>query len=86
VTDNPTDFSTELSTLRQEVVKLNARLRPSLARRVGLQFLSGVAWGLGSILGATLVVSTLIYSLASIDFIPIIGEWAVQIADRIKQR
>jgi hypothetical protein len=40
---------------------------------------------LGSFLGATLVVSLLVFSLAQINFIPIIGEWAAQIAERIQQ-
>jgi len=48
------------------------------------QFLRGMAFGLGSVLGATVVVSVLVYTLAQINFIPIIGDWAAQIADRIQ--
>lgn len=78
-------LAAEIRALRGEVTALRARLSPPITRLVGLQVLRGVAFGLGSVLGATLVVSVLIYSLASIDFIPIIGEWAREIADMIRQ-
>ncbi len=80
-----TDLTAEIAALRAEVQAVNARLSPSTARLIGIPFVRGIAFGLGSFLGATLVVSFVIYSLASIDFIPIIGEWAAQIAERIKQ-
>ena len=76
----------EISALREEVETANIRMQDSLASMLGRNFLIGIAFGLGSFLGATLVVSLLIYSLSSIDFIPIVGEWAVQIADRIRQQ
>jgi len=75
----------EVAALRTEIENVNSRLSLPLARMLGRQLLRGVAFGLGSVLGATLVVSLLIYSLASIDFIPIIGEWAREIADMIKR-
>ena len=78
-------LAAELRALRGEGTALRARLSPPLTRLVGLQVLRGVAFGLGSVLGATIVVSVVIYSLASIDFIPIIGEWAREIADMIRQ-
>ena len=78
-------LAAELRALRGEVAALRARLSPPLSRLVGLQVLRGVAFGLGSVLGATIVVSVVIYSLASIDFIPIVGEWAREIADMIRQ-
>jgi len=41
----------------------------------------GLAFGLGSVIGATLLVSICIYFLSSIDFIPILGEYARDIID-----
>ena len=41
----------------------------------------GLAFGLGSVIGATLLVSIFIYFLSSIDFIPILGEYARDIID-----
>ena len=74
----------DISMLHDAVRSVDRRLRMGPMRLFGLQFLRGIAFGLGSVLGATLVVSLLIYSLASIDFIPIIGDWAAQIAERIR--
>lgn len=80
----------ELARLQVELEVLNRqaffRLQNAPVRGMVRSFLNGMAFGLGSFLGATLVVSFLVYSLAQIDFIPIIGEWASQIADRIKDR
>ncbi|NOX73789.1 MAG: hypothetical protein GXP03_09285 [Alphaproteobacteria bacterium] len=86
-TQTPTNtvLTGEIAALRAEVNAVNSRLNMSMSRMLGRQFLRGIAFGLGSVLGATIVVSSLIYILASIDFIPIIGEWAREIADMIKQ-
>ncbi|MCH2076214.1 MAG: DUF5665 domain-containing protein [Rhodobacteraceae bacterium] len=57
----------------------------SSKRRMMLaQFLRGIAFGLGSVLGATVVVSALVYSLSQIDFIPILGDWANEIIQIIE--
>jgi uncharacterized protein DUF5665 len=77
---------TEVSALRDEVAGVNRRLNRPLSHILGVQALRGIAFGLGSVLGATIVVSVVIYFLASIDFIPIIGEWAREIADMIRQQ
>jgi len=38
------------------------------------------------VIGATFLVYLLVYSLSNIDFIPIVGEWAKEIADMIKAK
>ena len=82
------DLTEELRHLRREVQKLNAhRLirRDNSVWRTGLfQFFRGLAFGLGSVLGATMLVSLVVYMLSSIDFIPVIGEWAERIIEQIK--
>lgn len=80
------DETSQISEINAELKRLNERMRLSLPKLLGVQFLRGLAFGLGSFLGATLVVSALIYSLSSINFIPIIGDWASQIAERIQTR
>jgi len=65
---------------------LNARLSRPFLRVIGTQLVKGIAFGLGSVLGASLFVSILIYSLSSIDFLPIIGGWASQIVEQIQNR
>ena len=46
--------------------------------------LRGLAFGLGSVIGATVLVSILVYFLSSIDFVPILGEYARDIIDMIQ--
>jgi len=78
----------ELQEIRDALNLLNnhkmIRNLNSTRRMIGLQFLRGVAFGLGSVIGATIVVSLLISFLAQIEFIPIIGEWAVEIMEEIQ--
>lgn len=59
------------------------RSNRSRFRAMGSQFLRGLAFGLGSVVGATILVSALAYSLSQIDFIPIIGDYASEIAKEI---
>lgn len=73
----------DLASLRAEVHRLNRhrfiRMHNSTTRLLWFNFLRGLAFGLGSVLGATVLVSVLIYLLRGIDFIPIIGDWATEI-------
>ncbi|MBL4750246.1 MAG: hypothetical protein JKX71_06645 [Amylibacter sp.] len=39
----------------------------------------GLTFGLGSVIGATVLVSVLVYLLRGIDFIPIISDWATEV-------
>ncbi|MDC2890469.1 DUF5665 domain-containing protein [Psychrosphaera algicola] len=48
--------------------------------------LKGISLGLGSVLGATVVLSTLVYLLSQMEFIPIIGEWISAILDVVKEK
>ncbi|MBU2981310.1 hypothetical protein KO498_05735 [Lentibacter algarum] len=74
--------------LTQEVERLNTHrfvtLHNSLWRLLGFNFMRGLFFGLGSVLGATLLVSMLVYWVGQIEFIPVIGEWAGQIVDQIE--
>ena len=78
----------ELRNLRQELQTLNAHrfvtVHNNMWRLLGFQFLRGIAMGLGTALGATLVVSIVAYALSQIEFVPIIGEWAGQIAEEMQ--
>ncbi|MEO0358140.1 MAG: DUF5665 domain-containing protein [Pseudomonadota bacterium] len=77
----------DVKRLADEVEKLNShrfiRLQNSVPRMVAFQFVRGLAFGLGSVLGATLLVSLSVYFLGQIDLIPIIGDWAKQIVEEI---
>lgn len=80
-------LSAEISGLRDALVELNdhrfVRIHNSTKRLMWFQFLRGLSFGLGSVVGATILVSVLAYVLSNIDFIPIIGDWASEIARQI---
>lgn len=73
----------ELRQVRNELIRLNALHLFEWNRRTAnvlfMQFLKGTFLGLGSLLGATIVISVLVYFLSQIEFIPIIGDWVKQI-------
>ncbi len=81
------DLKNEIAGLRVELERLNGqrfiRVQNSLRLMLWHQFLRGLATGLGTVVGATILVSVFAYFLSQIDFIPIVGEWAAQIAERI---
>lgn len=81
---------TEVNKLRREVERMNnhkfIRLHDSIWRLGLFQLYRGLAFGLGSVLGATILVSLLGYMLASIDFIPVLGDWAAQILVEIQNK
>lgn len=57
---------------------------PSLWRELAMHFSKGIAFGLGSVLGAGVVVSLVVYLLSQIQFVPIIGELIKQILAQIQ--
>ena len=87
-TPHPQAPQSETEALRLEIVRLNnnryLRIHNSIPRMMAYTFLRGLAMGLGTVVGATILVSMLAFALAQINFIPIIGEWASQIAEQIQ--
>ena len=78
----------EIAALRREIERLNdnrfIRIQNSPVRLLWYRFLSGLFTGLGTVIGATLLVSLVVYWLLGIDWIPVIGDWAAQIASQIE--
>lgn len=78
----------DLSALANGVERLNEsrfiQMHNSLPKLLWIQLLKGLALGLGSVIGATLLVSIAVLILTNIDFIPIIGDWAAQIAAQME--
>ncbi len=78
-----TELEHEITALRREVEQLNGhkmlRIYSSSAWLMWHQFLRGLAFGLGSVVGATILVSVLVYFLSWVDFIPVLGEWAAEV-------
>ncbi len=82
--ENPDKLTSEVEALKAEIARLNAhrfvRLHNSIPRLLAFRFASGLVFGLGTVLGGSILLSLLVVMLGSIDFIPIIGEWATRIA------
>ena len=74
--------------LVEELRKVNAhhfmRAHETWLGMIGCNLVRGLAFGLGSVIGATVLVYLLISFLSSIDFVPIIGEYAKEIIDLIQ--
>jgi allophanate hydrolase subunit 1 len=63
----------DLAKLQAEVSRLNShrfiRMHNSTTRLLWFNFMRGLAFGLGSVIGATVLVSLLAYFLRGVDFI-----------------
>ena len=81
------DLASEVHALRRELRLLNShrfvRIHNNLPRFLALNFARGLAVGLGTLIGATVLLSLLVWALSQIEFLPIIGEWAAQIAEQM---
>ena len=77
----------ELRALRKEIETFNAhrfiRVQNSWGLMLFQALLRVMAVGLGTVVGASILVSVFLYMLSQIDFIPIIGDWAREIASEI---
>lgn len=70
-----------------QAVKRLRRLHPllgSLRLLLWRGFLYGVAHGLGYAVGATLIVALLVWLLAKLQVVPILGDWIAQLLQAIE--
>ena len=78
----------EVSALRRELSRLNRHrfivVHNSMPRLILFQLARGLAFGLGTVLGASLLLSVVVWSLSQINFIPYIGDWAAQVLQVIE--
>ncbi len=59
--------------------RYDANERTSWKDIVTKNFIGGLMWGLGSVIGATFVLSIFINALRRLDFIPVIADTLIQI-------
>lgn len=78
-----------LEALTAEVRRFNqhkfVKIQNSPGRLLMYQLLRGAALGLGTLMGATVLVSLLAWWASQFSFIPIIGDWMTQIVNEIEQ-
>jgi hypothetical protein len=81
---DPASLEAEVRELRRELTFLREHqmfvLYQSVPRVLLFRFATGMAVGLGTVIGATVLLSLILWSLSQIEFIPIIGDWAAEIS------
>ncbi len=77
----------ELAELKEAIAKLNDqrffKMYSNWTNVIVTSLVRGLFVGLGSVIGATLLLYFVIQFLSNIDFIPIVGEWAKRIVEII---
>lgn len=49
-------------------------------------FLGGISWGFGTVIGATVIVTMLVWLLSFINLVPIVGDFASGVLNVINSR
>ncbi|MEM0976410.1 MAG: DUF5665 domain-containing protein [Pseudomonadota bacterium] len=84
-----TEPSQDLRDLDDTLKKLGSTrfiaMHNSIWQLLWINFLKGVAVGLGTVVGATVVLSIIIYLLSQMDFIPVLGEWATRLKSILEE-
>ena len=87
--DHSVLMSDDLKAVRKELELLNShrfiRMHNSALKLIGFNLLRGLAFGLGTVLGASVLLSFFAWSINQIEFLPIIGEWATEILRQIEE-
>jgi hypothetical protein len=77
----------EVRALREELAFLRRHrmfhIYQSVPRVLLLRFASGMAAGLGTVIGATVLLSLIAWALSQIELLPIIGNWAIEIREML---
>lgn len=78
-----------IEALTVEVKKLNdhrfIKVQNSVWRLIFFQLARGLAFGLGTLMGATVLVSLLAWWASQFSFIPVLGDWLLQIVEQMEQ-
>ncbi|SNR65043.1 hypothetical protein SAMN06265370_11449 [Puniceibacterium sediminis] len=89
MTDTPRDdklaHDTErLANAMESVLQLKfVRLHDNMIKLVWFQFLRGLAFGLGGVIGGGALVSVVVLVLSQVEFIPVIGNFATDLIEEI---
>jgi hypothetical protein len=79
----------QIAALADELHRLNqhrfVRIHNSPLRLIMFQFYRGLAFGLGSVIGATILFSMLAWWLSQFEYLPLIGDWISQLAEQVEK-
>ncbi|MFO1347862.1 MAG: DUF5665 domain-containing protein [Pseudomonadales bacterium] len=82
------EIAQHIRSIEQQLQKISSHplivKPPTTARELLLQFLKGAAFGLGSVAGAGIILSLIIYLLSQIQFVPILGDFIKDILMQIQ--
>ncbi|MBI2022609.1 hypothetical protein HYS97_02050 [Candidatus Daviesbacteria bacterium] len=70
----------------ENIDRFTAKVFLSNRKIIWKNLLGGIAWGVGSVIGATLVVALVLSILRTIGFVPVIGDFVSQIVDYVESR
>lgn len=66
--------------LTEEIHELNLNINRLIRQQHAYRaFFNGIVYGLGTVIGATIVVAIALYALRNVQFVPLIGGWFAQI-------
>ncbi|SLN15316.1 hypothetical protein ROA7450_00337 [Roseovarius albus] len=82
------DLRQDLQLIGRELERFNRhrflRIQNSFVRLMLFNLARGMAFGLGTVLGASVILSIFVWSLSQVEFVPIIGDLAAQILEQMK--
>lgn len=82
------ELTKEVNQLAKQVQKLQntelIKIYKHPGKLIWYSFLKGIMVGLGSVVGATVVVAILIYLLSKISFVPVIGDFVNEIVGQLE--
>ena len=69
-----------------EIVRGYTNIHLSLGKILFNNFLGGLAWGFGTVLGATIVVAVVLFLISKLDTVPFIGDFISRVLHEIELR
>ena len=69
-----------------EIVRGYTNVHLSLGKILFNNFLGGLAWGFGTVLGATIVVALVLFLISKLNTIPLIGDFISRVLHEIELR
>ena len=69
-----------------EIVRGYTNVHLSLGKILFNNFLGGLAWGFGTVLGATIIVAIVLFIISKLNTIPLIGDFISRVLHEIELR
>jgi hypothetical protein len=67
-------------------VEAHEKIYRSKKRIIFDNFLAGIAWGVGSVIGATIFIAILAYFLSKINFVPVVGDFVTEVNQFVEHK